>query len=66
MTLEQSWLIAKQENRMREQSATIARLDADNKRLKSLLDEMLAELLDAYDGYDRAEATAYWKVRIDG
>ena len=64
MTLEQSWLIAKQENRMREQASTIARLDADNKRLKALLDEMLAELLDAYDGYDRAEATAYWKARL--
>ena len=66
MTIDQSWLIARLQNEARERTATIARLDADNRRLKSLLDEMLAELLDAYDGYDRAEAEAYWKARIDG
>ena len=64
MTIDQSWLIARQTNELKEQASTIARLNADNKRLKALLDEMLAELLDAYDGYDRAEATAYWKARL--
>ena len=66
MTIDQSWLIARLENEAKERTATIARLDAENKRLRGMIEEMLAELMDAYDGYDRAEATAYWKARIDG
>ena len=64
MTIDQSWLIARMENEARERTATIARLDAENKRLRGVIEEMLAELLDVYDGYDKAEAEAYWKGRL--
>lgn len=64
MTIDQSWLIARLQNEAKDYTATIARLDAENKHLKGIIEEMLAELLDVYDGYDRAEAEAYWKGRL--
>jgi len=64
VTIDQSWLIARLQNEAKDRTATIARLDAENKHLKGIIEEMLAELLDVYDGYDRAEAEAYWKGRL--
>ena len=64
MTVDQSWLIARLQNEAKEHIATIARLNAENKHLRGIIEEMLAELLDVYDGYDKAEAEAYWKGRL--
>lgn len=64
MTLEQSWLVARLQNENANYAATVARLEADNRRLKEIIEEMFAELLDLYDGYDKTECKAYWKARL--
>lgn len=64
MTIDQSWLIAKLQNEAKDHASTIARLNAENKNLRGIVEEMLAELLDTYDGYDKAECEAYWKARL--
>lgn len=43
----------------------IVRLRNEIAAYKEAMAEMFSELLDSYDGYDRAEAKAYWIARFD-